>query len=141
MKIIVLVGIPGSGKSSFAKKYKKYKIISQDELKSRYMCLSAFRTYLKEGKNIIVDRCNINRMQRTLWINIAKEFGAEIDCINFIINPEIAIKRIQERKEHPTIKEDTTLDKITQIVHNFINTYEAPTLEEGFKKLLFIDAN
>lgn len=141
MKIIIMVGIPGSGKSTFANKYKNYKIISQDELGSRYLCLSTFRQYLSEGKNVIVDRCNINKMQRILWINIAKEHKVEIDCVNLIINKETAIKRILERKGHPTIKEDTTLDKVTQIVDNFLNTYETPTLEEGFKKVLYIDAN
>jgi len=141
MKVIILVGVPGSGKSTFCTKYPRYKRISQDELGDRYMCLSAFRAYLSEGKNIIIDRCNINRFQRNLWINIAKEFGADLNCVNFVIDPKIAIKRIQERKGHPTIKEDTTLDKITQIVDNFTKTYEAPTLDEGFKRVLFIDAN
>ncbi len=61
--------------------------------------------------------------------------------MNLVVNPEIAIKRVTERKGHPTIKEETPLDKVTEIVHNFIRTYEAPTLEEGFKKVLFIDVN
>ena len=141
MKVIILCGIPGSGKSSFCSKYEKYVRISQDDLGSRHMCVSLFRKSLTNGKNIIVDRCNINKMQRLLWIGIAKEFGAEINCINLVVDPEKAIERIMNRKGHPTIKEDYSVDKIKDIVYNFIHTYEIPELSEGFKKVLYIDSN
>lgn len=141
MKVIVLCGVPGSGKSSFTEKYKNYIVVSQDQLGSRTMCLSLFRKSLADGKNIIVDRCNINKMQRTLWINIAKEFGAEINCVALITEPKVAIERILNRKDHPTIKSDYSVEKVEQIVYNFVSTYEAPTLEEGFRKVLFINAN
>lgn len=141
MKVVILTGIPGSGKSSFCSKYPGYVRISQDELGSRYMCLSLFRTSLTNGKSVIVDRCNINKMQRLLWINIAKEFGAEVNCVNLVIDPEKAIERIMARKGHPSIKEDTSLEKVTDIVYNFIKTYEVPELNEGLKKVLLIDVN
>jgi aprataxin len=141
MKVIVLVGTPGAGKSTFCTKYDKYVRISQDDLGSRYMCLSLFRKSLAEGKNIIVDRCNINKMQRALWVNIANEHKAEVNCVALIVEPEKAIERIIKREDHPTIKKDFSLDKVEQIVYSFIQTYEPPTLEEGFRKVLFINAN
>lgn len=142
MKVVILVGVPGSGKSTFCKKYPKYVRISQDELGSRYMCLELFRESLRKGKSVIVDRCNINKLQRQLWLNIAREFNVdEINCVKLSVVPEEAIKRISERKDHPTIKEDFSLDKVKDIVYNFINTYEAPELSEGYDKVLFIDNN
>lgn len=141
MKVVILVGVPGSGKSTFCKKYPAYVRISQDELGSRYMCLELFRESLRKGKSVIVDRCNINKMQRQLWLNIAKEFNVdEINCVTLSVTPEEAIKRIKERKDHPTIK-DLTDEKMASIVYNFINTYEAPELSEGYDKVLFIDNN
>jgi aprataxin len=141
MKCIIMVGTPGAGKSTFCGKYDKYVRISQDDLGSRHMCLSLFRKSLTEGKNIIIDRCNINKMQRSLWIGIAKEYNAEINCVALIVEPEISIKRITDREDHPTIKKDFSLDKVQQIVYSFIQTYEPPSLDEGFKKVLFINAN
>lgn len=142
MKVIILSGIPGSGKSSFAKKYPTYTVISQDELGSRSECLKAFRQALNEQKNIIVDRCNINRMQRLLWIKEAQKFGVtDINCVYFDVNPETCVKRISERKGHKTITEQYSFDKCHEIVYNFVNSAETVQLEEGFKKILFIDNN
>lgn len=141
MKVIILVGVPGSGKSTFCEKYPKYVRISQDDLGSRYMCLELFRESLRKGKSVIVDRCNINKMQRKLWTVIAEEFNVnEINCVNLVVKPEEAIRRIKERKDHPTIK-DLTDEKMANIVYNFINTYESPELSEGYDKVLFIDNN
>lgn len=140
-KVVILVSIPGAGKTTFAKKYKGYVRISQDELGDRYKCLELLRKSLSEKKNVIIDRCNVNKMQRALFIMIAKEYGVtDINCINLVIDPETAIKRAMERKNHPTIK-DLPLEKVQSIVYSFVKTYEAPTLDEGFKRILFMDMN
>lgn len=139
MKVVVLVGKPGSGKSTFAKKYSSYQIINQDTLGDRYKCLELFRQYLSEGKNVIVDRCNINKSQRALWINEAKQYNVkEISCIYLSVDPDTCVARISKRKNHPTIKEDTSIDKMKEIVYNFNKSFEAPSLEEGFDKVLFM---
>lgn len=138
MKVIILVGPPGSGKSTFSSKYSNYVRISQDELGDRYKCLELFRKSLKDGKNVIVDRCNINKMQRRLWVGLAKELKVkEINCVQLVVNPELCIKRINERKGHPTIKENN-LEKNKEIVYSFIKTLEIPEIGEGFNKILIM---
>lgn len=140
MKVVVLCGPPGSGKTTFCEKYPSYIRISQDDLGSRHMCLSLYRKSLAEGRNIIVDRCNITKLQRNLWISLAKDKGVtEIDCISLVIDPELAIKRVSERKGHPSITEDFSLEKIKDIVYYFHKAYEPPELTDGFDKVLFIN--
>ena len=140
MKMIILVGLPGSGKSSFAKKYDKYTIINQDTLGSRENCIKLCRLSLLEGKSIIVDRCNSTKMQRSIWIKEALKFGVtDISAVYLYCNPEICIERISERKDHPTIKETSSKEKNTEIVTNFLGTFEMPEIEEGFDKILVID--
>src|SRR5271166_4600417 len=105
--ITVLVGMPGSGKSTFAKIIPNSNVINQDIIGNRHKCIKKTKDLLKENKSVIIDRCNINKKQRSYWINIAKEFKVEtIICVEFCINSELAIERIKNRKNHPTIKED-----------------------------------
>lgn len=140
MKIIILVGLPGSGKSSFAEKFRHYEIVNQDKLGSRQKCLEVFRKAMKEQKNVIIDRCNINRLQRLIWIKEAQRFGVkEINCIYFHVNPEECIDRISNRKGHATIKETSSFEKNSEIVYNFSKTFEIPMIEEGFQKILMIN--
>ena len=56
--VLLLVGLPGSGKSTFSSKFrnKGWWIISQDTLGSKDKCISEFRRALSRRKNIVIDR-------------------------------------------------------------------------------------
>lgn len=138
MKVIVLIGIPGSGKSTFCEKYPSYVRINQDILGSREACLSVFRSSMLEKKSVIIDRCNINKMQRSIWIKEASKFDVkEINAIYLKVTPEECIKRINNRDNHPTINKNN-VEKNKEIVYNFLKSFEMPEIEEGFNKVLFI---
>lgn len=139
MKVIILVGTPGSGKSTFAAKYPNYTIINQDTMGNRYACLEAFRKALKDDKNVIIDRCNINKMQRRIWLLEAQKYDVkEINAVYLHVNPEECLKRISNRIGHPTIKPEMPIEKKQQIVYSFIETFEMPEISEGFNKILVI---
>lgn len=138
-KMIILVGVPGSGKSTLCQeKFPHYKRISQDELGSREACLKECENSLSVGMDVIIDRTNINKKQRKYWIDLGLYYGYEINCIVLDINEEEAVARIHNRKHHPTISITMPLDKKKAIVYNFMREYEAPQLLEGFNNILFV---
>lgn len=142
MLVTILCGYPGSTKSTYANKLydsTEAMIINQDIMGSRRNCLKTMENLLKLNLDIIVDRTNINRQQRSYFINLAKQYKAnEINCIVFKSSPEECIKRIQARKNHPTITEDFTVDKISDIVLKFVHSYEEPENHEGFNSITTI---
>ena len=91
-QLVILVGYPGSGKSTFATKYlSNYTVLSQDIFNSegvkQSMTISKFtaqlRLLLSSGQSVAIDRTNLSEKDRQQWIDIAKS-----------INPNIIIKII-----------------------------------------------
>lgn len=134
--VVVLVGLPGSGKTTIAKMYNSLVRVSQDDMGSKDAVVAAFKEALSKGQSVIVDRTNIDRRQRKLWVGLAKEAGVtDIRCI-FVDVPEYdCINRAAKRVGHPTLPETISLDKLTSVVVGFNKSLELPSLEEGFTSI------
>jgi predicted kinase len=138
-KMIILVGLPGSGKSTIAETHFKqdYYYINQDKMGNREACISAVKKVLESGGNVIIDRVNSTRKQRAYWIELGIGYNcSSITCIVLDVDPEICVGRIVDRKGHETITEEMDIEKKRQIVHQFAKTFESPTLEEGFSSIV-----
>jgi hypothetical protein len=86
-KLLVLVGLPGSGKSSFAAALQAssaggWERVSQDDLGSRGACEAMLGRATKgfaNGKNaggkgpshVMLDRCNCTKAERKQWLSVA----------------------------------------------------------------------
>eukprot|EP00571_Detonula_confervacea_P008530 CAMPEP_0172315962 /NCGR_PEP_ID=MMETSP1058-20130122/26807_1 /TAXON_ID=83371 /ORGANISM="Detonula confervacea, Strain CCMP 353" /LENGTH=220 /DNA_ID=CAMNT_0013030171 /DNA_START=43 /DNA_END=705 /DNA_ORIENTATION=+ len=104
--VLVLVGIPGSGKSNFASRLEKSSMflrINQDSLGTRRKCEALARRALAEGKVAVIDRCNFDLEQRSTWIAIAREKGVHCECIIFDYDKDVCITRCKQRKGHETL--------------------------------------
>lgn len=137
-KMVILVGNVGSGKSTYAHLMNIrlddfYEIINQDTLGSRDACLNKCEEYLKLGKNVVIDRTNINKQQRAYWINLAKKYNYQVEVVEFIIHPNLAFERVKNRKNHPTIN-NCSDEKIKSIIRKFQRSYEEVRLSEGITK-------
>ncbi len=76
--MVLLMGMPGSGKSTFYAKYlgpKEYIHINQDTLKTRAACLREAHKALEEEKNICIDNTNSVAANRQEFIDLADEYG------------------------------------------------------------------
>ena len=114
--LIVLGGLPASGKSTYAKEKLKSEetiVLSSDELRKELLGNESdqtnneivFRTlyarakeYLQNGKNVVIDATNINiKARRGLLSNFAK-MPIERIAIVFATPFEICIERDKSRK-------------------------------------------
>lgn len=132
-KVTILVGNIASGKSTWAKQNETLisTKINQDILGSRKACLRSAEYCLDLGLDIVIDRTNISKKQRSYWIELAKKYKAEVHIVEFLSTPENCVKRALARKNHPTIK-DMSVEKITIIVNNFLQEYEGISADEKF---------
>jgi len=106
--MFLLIGLPGSGKSTFAHSLEKampwrYHRINQDSTSCRKKCEADCRQSLAYGNSVIIDRCNYDVSQRRSFINIAQEFKIPVDVVVFTVSAEECIKRCQKRSFHETI--------------------------------------
>lgn len=80
--VLVMVGIPGVGKTTFIEKLigscgsVTWVRCSQDDEGSREKCLKKARHALSEGVSVAIDRTDFDATQRKHWIDLAREFGA-----------------------------------------------------------------
>lgn len=130
--MLLLVGIPGSGKSTFAKilqkaKPWKYVIINQDLLKTRKKCIDAVRRTLSENKVPIIDRCNFNVEQRKHFVDMARnEFQVPVDCVVFSYSKDVCIRRCENRRGHQTMSQGKARMVVSMMMSRF-----SPPLQNG----------
>ncbi|KAI7857361.1 AAA domain-containing protein [Circinella umbellata] len=141
-RVLILVGLPGSGKSTFSNKLEQLKPewrrVNQDDLRSRKNCEIHCRKYLREQYNVVIDRCNFDEQQRSTWIRIAREFQVPVDCIVLTADQQTCGGRILNREDHPT---GVIGNEGIQILSRFVKNYYPPEnpAAEGIEKVLYLD--
>lgn len=141
-QLTVLVGLPGSGKSTWAKRAAEKNgslVICQDELGGREACIQACAKALAEGRSVIIDRTNIDKRQRAYWVRLAKQYKVKhVVCLMFDIDSEVCLQRVLTRQGHPTINEKVPEDRRRQIVRRFASDLVKPDSDEGFKVIGYL---
>jgi predicted kinase len=138
-RVILLCGLPGSGKSTFAKKVLErggstWQRISQDDLGSRQECERLMQEALTAcpPRHVIIDRCNVDRNQRTPWIEVAAQANAyPVGVVVFPVTVDECIRRVQLRgADHPTLYESSD-SNIVKVILSFASKWQNPSPEEG----------
>ncbi|KAI8638071.1 polynucleotide kinase 3 phosphatase-domain-containing protein [Parasitella parasitica] len=141
-EVVVCVGYPASGKSSFAKKYlvpKGYVYINQDTLKTRDRCIAACQAALSQKKSVVVDNTNPERATRALYIKLAQNAKASVRCFYFGDDEELSQHNNYYRAVH---KPEEKRDLLSSIAfRTFKSKLQEPSTAEGFeevKKINFV---
>jgi bifunctional polynucleotide phosphatase/kinase len=138
-EMIINVGLPASGKSSFTKKYilpHNYEYVNRDTLKTPKKCLAVAETALKNNKSVVIDNTNVTSEERKLYIDLAKKYNIQCRCLVFTTSKEVCI----HNNHYRNFITDNDVAIIPQIVYNVMNKkYEEPELKEGFYEINKID--
>ena len=112
--LIVLVGIPGSGKSSLCSQLKEnlediipVTRVNQDSINNkkkgtREMCVKACESALEGQEKVVVliDRTNLNSEQRAVFVEIGERFGSNSICIVLDLPTKECGYHASQRKDH-----------------------------------------
>lgn len=138
--MLMLTGVPGSGKSTFAEslvagKPWMYVRVNQDTLGNRRECEDLTRRILKDGKCPVIDRCNFNPAQRKHFLDIAVSFSVPVDCIVFQYGMDLCIRRCQSRRNHETITPQIAVEVVQRMVQQFSPPLPNRINSETFRNL------
>ncbi|KAI0944994.1 hypothetical protein AcW1_001790 [Taiwanofungus camphoratus] len=136
--VLLLVGLVGSGKSTFAQALEQhvpqFRRCNQDDLGGRRSVEALARRSLRDGLSVCIDRANFDAGQRATWINIAHEFaGTPVWVIVFDTPYEVCAARLRKRTDHPTIK---TPEEGLSVLARFRAQFQSPHPQEGYTRLL-----
>lgn len=136
MTLYIMQGIPGSGKSTIARMIQDQTgafICSTDDL--WYDCNGTYifdvtklaekhkanqchvRGFLELGCDVIVDNTNIKKSEAKPYLDMAKEFGADVQIIRVQADLETCIKRNAARSEDRRVPEDVIRRKHFEMEH------------------------
>jgi predicted kinase len=141
--VVLAIGLPGSGKSSWFKRHNVLPLSSdmvrsllfddvreqrfQDLVFSNLRSMLKARLIAKRPMNY-VDATNLTPQERAHWIKLAKDYQYEVHAVFFDVPLEVCIER-HERRDR-VVPED--------VMRRMASKLKAPTFEEGFAKITVV---
>ena len=131
-KMIIMMGLQGSGKSTFYLKFlsEDYIRVNLDTLKTRHRERLLIDECIGEGKNFVIDNTNPTRADRARYISLAKEQGYHV--IGYFME-----SKIKDCIARNSLREDKARVPNTAIAATS-NKLEIPSYEEEFDELYFV---
>lgn len=141
--LVVFVGSPGSGKSTyFWNKLEPlgYERVNQDILKSRDKCLKVAAEFLQQGKSVAVDNTNADEEVRAHWINLAGRFKVRARCVQFKADPKLCEHNEAVRTLNGAIMNPEGRSALPKMAFaGFAKRFREPSLKEGFDDIIVVE--
>ena len=141
--IVLAIGLPGSGKSSWFKR-RGVTALSSDlirtllfddisEQRFQHLVFSTLRSVLRARMIAhmpwnYVDATNLNARERRHWVQMAREFGYEVHAVFFDVPLEVCQDRNQRRQRVVA----------AEVMQNMAARLQPPKFEEGFTKITVV---
>lgn len=140
-KLIMMVGLPRSGKSTWIKENKTNEVvISADDI--RYLVYNQqfwgdgeplmwsirgimLRYLLQQGVDVIIDETNTTKERRKPILKLAKQYGYHVIGNVVECAPETCIERAKMNSQ----------ENLLSVIERMTNQFELPETEEGFNEL------
>lgn len=141
--MVILVGLPASGKSTFCQKVLEgarrpwtricQDIISNGKRGSKTQCLKCTSEALSKGESVIIDRCNLSKEQ---WLEFVELAGpqTEVHAVVLDLPTKLCISRAVKRTEHEGGLQG---GRAAPTIYQMVQTKKPPTLSEGFSRIMF----
>lgn len=152
-KIVMILGIMASGKTTYAEKYinQGYVHLNRDKIGGRTSDLvPLLRQGLADGKSVVLDNTHPTIENRKQFIEVAKNFNIPISCkyINCDIKDatyNVCLRMMQRygkilSPEEIKVSNDPNILPPT-VLFSYVKNFQPPSLEEGFsfvKEIKFI---
>lgn len=142
LEVILFVGCPASGKSTFYKchlKSRGYIHINRDTLGTWQKCVAECNRALQVGKSVAVDNTNPDRESRLRYIECARNHNVPIRC--FVFTTSIAHAKHNNKFRELTVKE-SSYKKVNDLVFNtYKSKFSEPEISEGFSQIVKVTIN
>ena len=131
---VMLMGLPGSGKSTFANALtasapSEWTIVNQDRM-GKKKCILLAGSNTNKKKHVILDQCHPTESERLEWYGIVgMPSKDDIALVYFAASVDTCIERVNGQRNHETIPEG----KGERIIRCIAKTLKAPTDEEKCK--------
>lgn len=142
LEIVLFVGPPASGKTTFYKKVfgSSYAHINQDTLGTRAKCLKAVEQALAgtgpdaQPQSCVIDNTNRDRATRKHYIDLAQKLGVGIRCVYFSASWALCIHNNFYRALSRSPSADEAKRELLPYtaLQSYFRDVQLPTIEEGF---------
>jgi bifunctional polynucleotide phosphatase/kinase len=139
LEMIIMIGPPASGKSTFSERYfvpHGYERVNRDTLGTAAKCLKVAKDTLDEGVSVIIDNTNPSVSGRSDYINLARSQNIPVRCFYFQTSLELAahLNYVRVRETGGKVR------RIPEVAYKmYKKNFEPPTTEEGITEIIEID--
>eukprot|EP01102_Stenamoeba_stenopodia_P003221 TRINITY_DN13157_c0_g1_i1.p1 TRINITY_DN13157_c0_g1~~TRINITY_DN13157_c0_g1_i1.p1 ORF type:complete len:571 (+),score=178.41 TRINITY_DN13157_c0_g1_i1:42-1754(+) len=132
-EMVILVGPPASGKSTFFRKYfsenSNYVHINMDTLKSKDKCLKTAQSCLQDGKSVVIDNTNPAAATRKEYLKL-RPHGVSARCFVISTSMELVSHLNSFRERVSGVK------RIPSVAYNMYRSkFDKPSKSEGFEEV------